>query len=198
MDLSSQIDALQEEFKNAHKWLEGIKISGNNASTLKKEIQQLEEEKQQVLNKVNRLKKSVEGVTNRDQWLQAAKDLRSEQQRETELNDKIQDQKRQVSLADKKLNFTLQSLKDVKAMMASSTPEAFFSKMEEDNRMNRFLANENMPKMLEEAKNRVTDLKKILSQPAMTDRDLTALEDEINQTNLVIAQLAERKMSASK
>lgn len=37
-------------------------ILGTNAGTLKREIQQMEEEKQQVLSKISRLKKKVEGI----------------------------------------------------------------------------------------------------------------------------------------
>lgn len=62
MELNRQAEALQEEFKNVHKWLEGLKSNGTNAGLLKREIQQMEEEKQQVNAKIARLKKTVENL----------------------------------------------------------------------------------------------------------------------------------------
>ncbi|KAI8916880.1 hypothetical protein BC831DRAFT_485830 [Entophlyctis helioformis] len=197
LDLSQQIEGLQEEFKNAHKWLEGLKQSGNNASNLKREIQQMEEEKQQVFNKVSRLKKKVDGVANRDQWLQAAKNLRMEQQNEAALADRIRDQRLQVASADKKLNLALQALKDAKANLVSSSPDAFFAKMQEENKMNRFLAEDNLPKSVEETRQKLRDLGSILAEPAMSENDLATIEKEITETNQLIAQLAEKKMAKS-
>jgi intraflagellar transport protein 81 len=133
-------------------WLEGIRYkpinTGTNAATLKREIQQMEEEKQQVLSKIARLKKKVEGVANRDQWLEAAKYLRTEQKSEMDLVDRIREQKKQVQVADAKLSKTTQALKDFKAILSSSSPEAYFSKMEEECRMNRFLAEDTLPKVI--------------------------------------------------
>jgi intraflagellar transport protein 81 len=60
VELTSQIQILQEEFKTTHKYFDGLKESSSNSGTLKREIQQMEEEKQQVLSKISRLKKKVE------------------------------------------------------------------------------------------------------------------------------------------
>ncbi|KAL2920089.1 hypothetical protein HK105_200155 [Polyrhizophydium stewartii] len=197
VDLSRQIEAQQEEFKSTHKWLEGLKQSGNNAAALKREIQQMEEEKQQVINKVTRLRKKVEGVANRDQWLEAAKNLRTEQQNEAMLAERIREQRSQVAQSDKKLNTSLQALKEAKASLAASSPDAFFAKMQEENRMNKFLAETNLPKVLEETRQKIRDLSSILAEPAMGEADLAAIEKEITEMNHVIAQLAERKMAKS-
>jgi intraflagellar transport protein 81 len=60
IELTSQIQVLQEGFKTTHKYFDGLKDSSSNSGTLKREIQQMEEEKQQVLSKISRLKKKVE------------------------------------------------------------------------------------------------------------------------------------------
>lgn len=60
--LSTQFQELQDQFKEAHKYNEQLKQPGNSASSLKREIQLMEEEKQQVISKINRMKKNVESV----------------------------------------------------------------------------------------------------------------------------------------
>ncbi|KAJ1341884.1 hypothetical protein BSLG_003537 [Batrachochytrium salamandrivorans] len=170
---------------------------GNNAAILKREIQQMEEERQQVINKVTKLRKNVDGMANRDQWLEAAKNLRTEMKTEAEISDRIKEQRLQVTNADKNLSKALQELKETKANLVSSSPEAFFAKMQEENKMNRFLAEESLPKALEETRQKVTHLSSILAEPAMNESDLAAIEKEILESNHIIVQLAERKMAKS-
>ncbi|KAH6577294.1 hypothetical protein BASA62_000968 [Batrachochytrium salamandrivorans] len=197
MELKMQIETTQEEFKGVHKWLDSLKQSGNNAAILKREIQQMEEERQQVINKVTKLRKNVDGMANRDQWLEAAKNLRTEMKTEAEISDRIKEQRLQVTNADKNLSKALQELKETKANLVSSSPEAFFAKMQEENKMNRFLAEESLPKALEETRQKVTHLSSILAEPAMNESDLAAIEKEILESNHIIVQLAERKMAKS-
>ncbi|KAJ8325545.1 hypothetical protein O5D80_005756 [Batrachochytrium dendrobatidis] len=195
VDLITQISSAQEEFKSSHKWLDGLKQSGNNAAVIKREIQQMEEEKQQVMSKVAKLQKKVEGVANCNQWLEAARNLRMEQQSEAEITERIKDQRMQVTNADQKLNKAIQELKNVKANLTSASPDAFFAKMQEEYKMNRFLSEESLPKTVEEIRSKIRDLSSILAEPAMSESDLTAIEKEISETNLRIAQLAEQKMT---
>ncbi|TPX35559.1 hypothetical protein SmJEL517_g02040 [Synchytrium microbalum] len=87
-ELSDELAALQDEFKNVHKQVETLRLNGNTASTLKREIQQMEEEKQQVSVKISRLKQKTEQVPKHDLWLQAAKSLRVEQARELDVSER--------------------------------------------------------------------------------------------------------------
>ena len=48
LDLMRQVEVLQQSFIQSHKYVQGLYQSGNNAPALKKEIQQMEQEKVQV------------------------------------------------------------------------------------------------------------------------------------------------------
>ncbi|KAJ3287387.1 Intraflagellar transport protein 81, partial [Borealophlyctis nickersoniae] len=197
LDLTRQLEELQTQFKETHKVVDQMRQSGNNAGTLKREIQQMEEEKQQVLSKIAKIRKKVEEVPNHEQWLEAAKNLRIEQQNEAQIAERIKEQRNQVAQADRKLAAAQQTLKDVRATISPSGPDVLFSKLDEDVKMNKYLATENLPKQIEDAKQHLRELTQVLSEPAMSDRDLRGLEGEIKELNEVIAKLAEKRLLKS-
>ncbi|TPX69293.1 hypothetical protein SpCBS45565_g02540 [Spizellomyces sp. 'palustris'] len=215
-DLMRHVEDLQEQFKDIHKAVDGIRGSGTNAAILKKEIQQLEDEKQQVLSRISKIRKRVEEIPYHEQWLEAAKNLRTEQQNEALIAERIKEQRNQTHQVENKYNTALQALKDIRSAAANASPDLLFSKMEEDNKMNKYLATENLPKVvlelvflkvmirfsssklsqqLQDAKQHIQQLKKVLSEPAVSERDLTEHEKEIKQLNEDIAKLAEKRLA---
>ncbi|KAJ3252478.1 Intraflagellar transport protein 81 [Boothiomyces macroporosus] len=197
IDLTNQIEQVQEEFRNTHRYLDGLKQSGPNSTAVKREIQQMEEEKQQLLSKITRIQKKIQGVPKSEQWLQAARNLRTEQQHELALVDRLREQRAQVSQADAKYTNAVQKLKTVKANLMNSSPESIFAKMEEEHGMNRFLSQENFPKNLMEAEVRIRDLNEILAQPSISEQEFAKLEAEIAKINNEIVELAEKKLKIS-
>ncbi len=117
--MTSEIEAIQEEFKNAHRARDGMKQSGQNATVLKREIQQLEEEKQQLIAKIGKIQKRVQNVPKADQWLQAGKNLRLEQLKQFELEERLKDQNSQNVATERKYNQVMTALKtaQVKLML---------------------------------------------------------------------------------
>ncbi|KAI8905563.1 hypothetical protein EDD86DRAFT_211793 [Gorgonomyces haynaldii] len=197
VQLGKEIENMQEQFKQSHKYLESIKDSGLNAGTLKREIQQMEEEKHQVIAKIQRLKKKVEHMAKKDQWLEGAKNLRLQQSKEMDLLERLREQRLQLQESDKRAQKVSELLKEVKHIVSSSTPESLFTKIEEENKMNRFLALETLPKRREAMVNKIKDLTFILSEPAMSEKDLAKIETEIANLNKSSAALAEEKMKQS-
>lgn len=107
--------------------------------------------------------------------------------------DRIRDQKNQVQQSEKKLDKMTQALKEFKQVRASSTPEAFFSKMEEECRMNQYLSEETLPKKHEAMQSNIRDLNSIVHENSVSEQDLQRIEKEISTINQNIAQLAEKK-----
>ena len=52
---------LQAQFKETHKFMESVRPTGNTAANLKLEIQQMEDEKQQLIAKLSKIKSKVDG-----------------------------------------------------------------------------------------------------------------------------------------
>ncbi|KAJ3103095.1 Intraflagellar transport protein 81 [Phlyctochytrium planicorne] len=196
LDLSEQVSILQEQFKEVHKYVDGLLQNGNAnaAANLKKEIQMMEEEKQQVTNKISKIKKKVQEIPNHESWLEAAKALRLEQQEEISISDRIREQKNAVLLAEKKYSMAQTELRDVRNTVSSAGPDALFAKMEEDCKMNKYLATENLPKAIEDAKQNIRDLNKVLNEPPLMESDFLRLDAEIKELSDVTAKLAEKRL----
>lgn len=113
MNLTREIEALQEEFKVSHKYLDGMKQTGPNSHAVKREIQQMEEEKQQLISKITKIQKKVNSIPKAEQWLQAAQNLRAEQQKEIELADRLRDQRLQIQQVERKYASVQQTLKNI-------------------------------------------------------------------------------------
>ncbi|KAI9105390.1 hypothetical protein DFS34DRAFT_599192 [Phlyctochytrium arcticum] len=194
-ELIRQVEDLQGQFKEIHKTVDTVQNSSANAGVLKKEIQQLEDEKQQVQNKIAKIRKRVEDIPQHEQWLEAARSLRNEQQNSIHINERIKEQRHLISLADTRYSNALTALKDAKSAIASANPEALLQKLEEDSKMNQYLATENLPKQIEEARQAIRQLKKVLAEPALSDNDLVQQETEIRELNETVARLAEKKLA---
>ena len=54
-----QYESLMAEFKDTHKQMETLKSSGFNTGDIKKDIGSMEEEKDQLIRRIDRLKKKV-------------------------------------------------------------------------------------------------------------------------------------------
>ncbi|KAI9338982.1 hypothetical protein BDR26DRAFT_908510 [Obelidium mucronatum] len=139
--------------------------TGGATASIKREIQQMEEEKQQVLSKIGKIKKKVEQVPNHQVWLEAAKKLRTEQQAESNLSERIREQRNAVQNADKKYAAAQQTLKEVRSM--------------------------------EETKQRIRDLKRVISEPPLREVDFENMDNEIKELNAETAKLAEKKLLKS-
>ncbi|KAI9334153.1 hypothetical protein BDR26DRAFT_840018 [Obelidium mucronatum] len=197
LELSEQVSIMQDQFKELHKYVEGLRTTGGATASIKREIQQMEEEKQQVLSKIGKIKKKVEQVPNHQVWLEAAKKLRTEQQAESNLSERIREQRNAVQNADKKYAAAQQTLKEVRNTSMSGGAEALLAKIQEECKMNKYLAKENLPKSMEETKQRIRDLKRVISEPPLREADFENMDNEIKELNAETAKLAEKKLLKS-
>ncbi|KAJ3247337.1 Intraflagellar transport protein 81 [Chytriomyces hyalinus] len=194
LELCEQVSQLQDQFKETHKFVEGLRQTGGATTSVKREIQQMEEEKQQVLSKISKIRKKVEQVPNHQVWLEAAKKLRIEQQQEAALADRIREQKNAVQNAEKKYAASQQQLKEARNTLASGGAEGLLAKMQEECKMNKYLASDNLPKAIEETKQRIRDLKRVISEPPLRETDFEKMDEEIKELNAETARLAEKKL----
>ncbi|NXF74698.1 IFT81 protein, partial [Sclerurus mexicanus] len=193
-DINTQYEELMEAFKNLHKEHEQLKTSGLSTAEIRRDISAMEEEKDQLVKRVERLKKRVETVQNHQRMLEIARQLRLEKEREESLAHQKQEQKSQLFHAEQRLQRAQLQLKEMQDAVADSKPESLMKKLEEEMNFNSYLVTEKMPRELESKKASVYLLQKVVAEPAMTQSDLTALESEINGVNAQMNQLVEKRM----
>ncbi|CAG02472.1 unnamed protein product, partial [Tetraodon nigroviridis] len=220
----SQYEELVEGFKAYHKECEQLRTSGFSTAEIKKDISAMEEEKDQLLKRVERLKKRVESVSNHPWMLEHARQLRVEKEREEALSHQKQEQKHQVILpskqqskpktlrtcvfpisilssvcvqlfqAEQRLQRSQRQLKDLQQAAADASPESLMKKLEEENKINSYMVSEKLPKELEAMRRRVQYLQKMAAEPAMGQADVQELEDKIKEVDLQINQMIDRRM----
>ncbi|XP_057382603.1 intraflagellar transport protein 81 homolog isoform X4 [Balaenoptera acutorostrata] len=193
-DTNKQYEDLMEAFKTLHKECEQLKASGFSTAEIRRDISAMEEEKDQLIKRVERLKKRVETVQNHQRMLKIARQLRVEKEREEFLAQQKQEQKNQLFHAVQRLQRIQNQLKSMRHAAADAKPESLMKRLEEEIKFNSYMVTEKFPKELENKKKELQFLQKVVSEPAMGHSDLLELESKINEINTQISQLIEKKM----
>ncbi|XP_074461997.1 intraflagellar transport protein 81 homolog isoform X5 [Larus michahellis] len=193
-DINKQYEELMEAFKNLHKECEQLKTSGLSTAEIRRDISAMEEEKDQLVKRVERLKKRVETVQNHQRMLEIARQLRLEKEREESLAQQKQEQKNQLFHAEQRLQRAQLQLKEMHHAVVDSKPESLMKKLEEEINFNSYLVTEKLPRELESKKNSAYFLQKVVAEPAMSQSDLNVLEIKINEVNAQMNQLIEKRM----
>ncbi|XP_026547364.1 intraflagellar transport protein 81 homolog, partial [Notechis scutatus] len=122
-DTNRQYEELMEAFKSLHKECEQLKTSGFSTAEIRRDITAMEEEKDQLVKRVERLRKRVETVQNHQRMLEMARQLRVEKEREENLTQQKQEQKNQLFHAEQRLHRVQLQLKDMRHAAVDSKPE---------------------------------------------------------------------------
>ncbi|XP_030593276.1 intraflagellar transport protein 81 homolog [Archocentrus centrarchus] len=193
-DTFHQYEELVEGFKNYHKECEQLRTSGFSTAEIRRDISAMEEEKDQLIKRVERLKKRVELVSSHQRMLEQARQLRVEKEREEALTHQKQEQKNQLFQAEQRLLRSQQQLKDLRQAAADASPESLMKRLEEEIKINSYMVSEKLPKELEGMRRAVQFLQKVASEPAMGQAELEELEDKIKEADSQINQLIEKRM----
>ncbi|XP_077456894.1 intraflagellar transport protein 81 homolog [Stigmatopora argus] len=196
-DTYHQYEELVEGFKTSHKECEMLRTSGFFTAEIRRDISAMEEEKGPLIKRVERLKKRVESVSNHQQMLEQARQLRVEKKREENLANQKQEQKNQLFQAEQRLQRLQQQLKDMRQAAADASPDSLMKRLEEEIKINSYMVSEKLPKELEVLRRTVQYLQKVASEPAMGHGDLLELGDKIKEVDSQINQLIEKKMMRS-
>ncbi|KAL7392293.1 hypothetical protein ABVT39_022467 [Epinephelus coioides] len=187
-------EELVEDFKTNHKDCELLRTSGFSTAEIRRDISAMEEEKDQLIKRVERLKRRVESVSNHQRMLEQARQLRVEKEREESLTHQKQEQKNQLFQAEQRLQRSQQQLKDLRQAAADANPESLMKRLEEEIKINSYMVSEKLPKELEGMRRTVQYLQKIAAEPAMGQADLQELEDKIKEVDSQINHLIEKRM----
>ncbi|KAL7828824.1 hypothetical protein SRHO_G00324580 [Serrasalmus rhombeus] len=191
-----QYEELVEGFKSYHKECEQLRNSGFSTAEIRRDIAAMEEEKDQLIKRVERLRKRVESVSNHQRMLELARQLRVEKEREESLAHQKQEQKNQLFQAEQRLQRCQIQLKDLRQAASDAKPESLMKRLEEEIKFNSYMVSDKLPKELERMRRKVHYLQKVASEPAMGHAELAELEDKIKQLSQM-NQVMEKKVSRS-
>lgn len=196
-DTYQQYEELVEGFKKCHKECEQLRTSGFSTAEIRRDITAMEEEKEQLVKRVERLKKRVEAVSNHQRMLEQARQLRVEKEREEALSHQKQEQKNQMFQVEQRLQRVQQQLKEMRQATADADPERLLRRLEEEAKINSYMVSEKLPRELEAMRRSVHFLQKVAAEPAMGHADLQELEEKVRAAESQINQLIEKRMMRS-
>ncbi|XP_052216960.1 intraflagellar transport protein 81 homolog isoform X2 [Dreissena polymorpha] len=193
-DLYAQYEELIETFKELHKQAENLRTGGYNTGEIRKDISNMEDEKEQLIKRVDRLKRKVEQHPNANTMMNVAKNLRLERDKEKKLAEQRQEQLTLIQHSEQRIKRLQQQLHDQRQAAVGATPEGLLQRLEEETRANSYIVKERLPKDIESKKKTVSDLQRVVAEPAMGQADLEELHKKISDLNTEINQLVEKRM----
>lgn len=189
---------LQAQFQVVHQEIEGQRSQALPPHELKKNIDQLEQEKEQLVTKISKLKVKFVGKEDFQQLLEATSKLRKEQEEEAMLNEKLREQQQHLEWCEGNLLAAQQRLLDARKVSASSiSAQEMLKLLKTEVKKNREFCNERIGRELTEKLKRLEAVEQLLNEPAVTQGDLDSLTGDVRQLQREV-QLLEDKANNSK
>lgn len=192
--LYSEYEALIETFKEAHKRHETLKSDGLCTAEIKRDITAMQEEKEQILRRISRMKKKLEMFPTSTLMLDMAKKLRLEREREAKVVRQMQEQRCLIQNLEQRLVELRQQMTELRRRATECTSEALINRLQEEVKVNQYLATDKQPKEIEVTKLYVEDLTKVAGQPAMTQSFLDQLNQKLREVHSETNRLIEKRM----
>lgn len=190
-------DELLEQFKELHRTIQQQRSSQFNVAEVRKDIASMEEEREQLIKRTERLKQKATSTPDHTEMLEAARKLRTEKDRELELSNQKVEQKNQLLHAQQKVQRLQKQLLDMKSSSQDLTPDSLISQLEEENRLKRILTEESLPKKVEAKRKECIELERVLAEPIMNETDLDVIRQQIEEANEEVTRLMEKRMPGS-
>lgn len=172
---------LQAEFQATHMNVEAIRQESMNPADLKKEIGQLEQEKEQLLTKIN-LFKSKSNKQDFQALLEATSKLRKEQEQDAKLSEKERELTSMIEFYESQLLTVKQRLMDVRKMYSDNvTPDRMLDNLRVETRRNRELCFDILGRELQDKQERLQRIEMVLQEPMTTQSELERLTSDVKR-----------------
>lgn len=178
-DANTKYVSILEEFATAHKALDALQNSGFSTADVKKDITMMEQERDQLLRRIDRVRKKSETLPQYQEMLAAARALRLEHEREDQLHSQREQQESMMLHAEQKLRRLEQQLAEQQSTQIAGGADGVLARLEEEVQMNRYLALDKLPKMLEERLEKHRELERVCNEPAMSQQDLDNMQRKV-------------------
>ena len=163
-----------------------------NPTELKKEITQLEQEKEQLLTKINLFKNK----SNKEDFhalLEATSKLRKEQEQDAKLNEKERELTNMIEFYEQQVLTVKQRLMDVKKVSNMNLgSDKMLENLRNETRKNRELNNEILGRELNDKRERLQRVEMLLQEPMTTQSELERLTNDTKRLQRDCMQLEEK------
>jgi intraflagellar transport protein 81 len=181
-DLYEHYKALKEEFKTIHKQAEQMKKRGPQPQELKAQVTQLEEEKKQLINKINSTKKKVDGEPGFNELLEVTQKLRLEQEEEMKLMEREREQIAHLKMAERRYEETQRRLQEVQHSTQNDvSAEEMLQQLQREVKENQQKVDVELPYEIKTRMNRLNEARGKMSAVPRTEQECFDLKSMIHQ-----------------
>merc|ERR1719313_1213762 len=191
-DLYQQYKEQQAQFKAVHSHLENLRSSSVSPAELKREIQQLDSERDHLVQKIQQFKNKTTNVQGFQVLLQATSMLRKEQEEEARIRDKIMEQRLQLDQTQAFYLDSSRALHQVRDAQKSrdQSADTMLKLLREEVTKNRTTYSRIVRESQEKGQ-KVQQFEQTLSEPAITQAQISANDLEIESRKNDIHHLEE-------
>ncbi|XP_063876497.1 intraflagellar transport protein 81 homolog [Scylla paramamosain] len=193
-DVHAKYEELIDQFKNVHREYEALRTSGFSTAELRRDITAMEEERDLVLRRIERMKQKVEGTPNNDAMLISARGLRQEREKQKEMVQQKANLQAASQLLEQRISRLQAQLKDIRKAGIGTTPEGLLQRLEEDMNVNSYIVKEKLPKEVAMRQRLVETLQRVAAQPAMGQQEIDQVNKQIQFLTSEINNLNEARM----
>jgi len=192
---------LKQQFKIFHKAVENMRKSEKQPSELKHEISQLEEERAQLKEKIKSLKSKTADLRGFKELLDITSALRREQEEETKLLDRMQQQQDALRMAMSKHQDVVQqwvTMKNKNKSLEDMSAEDLLNRLNVEVSEMKAQVKNQIPLQFKKRKDRLNRLQDEIMKTPKTEEDVRELDEQIQVQESRIRQLKSELVEANR
>jgi len=181
-EIFQQYKELQGQFKATHQHLEQEKTEHMDPASIQSEVTQLAAEQDQLAQKIKRIQERTEKDEAFQAVLQVTSMLRKEQEEEARLGEKLEEQRYQLEHVEQLYLEEMSKLREMREAQDSqneSSADVMLKLLRNEVGKLRDAQSRVKGETMEKVE-RLQELSKTLSEPAVTEQDIRQLEDEVS------------------
>ncbi|CAF1343758.1 unnamed protein product [Rotaria magnacalcarata] len=187
-------DELMEEFKEVHREFKDLTSTPHTIDDLRRDIKQLEDEKETLEKRLERQKTRVQKVPAAQ--IELAKNYRKEVEKEEKLNTMKHDLNNVINQLEQKTQRLERQVADQRSSSVDQSPDGIMKRMEEENQVNSYLVTEKFPKELNQMKMKLRYYEEVATNKALGQTELANYRAKISELNSVINKFHEKRVLA--
>ena len=199
-NLNAEYEAALDEFKEVHSQFDELKKAGESTQEIRADIENMETEKEQAARRVERLKAKASnhraGADGVGKLLELAQAVRSERDRETQINQQKSTLRSAMTHLEQRVHRTKQQLSEVRQANAGAGPQRLLEKLEHSVAANAALAENDLPKEVALGKRKLRSLQQMVNEPAVGASDVGAYRTRVAEATTELNRLVEQRMTA--
>ncbi|EJD75902.1 CBR-IFT-81 protein [Loa loa] len=193
IELSNQISALMEEFKDVHSQVVEARKDSLIMENIRADLNSMKTEKEQLGKRTDKIERKLHGIANIERLLRQAEKCRLENEQLEKIGHLRLEQRNLILFSDQKLQRLNISLEEVKIAGENVDPTRRMKALKEEMETNHYMVNEKLPKEIEAKRAVIADLRKVVDVAAMDKNDIAELQQKIEKMNQEIMELVNER-----